>query len=376
MLYQSARLVKLKGQDKAWRGVLSYKDAEGAWRQRSRRLKATTEQAAKRELAAWRAEMESESGGEAAPVASVDVSDYVDSYIDAQAAVGSVTSTTVLDYRGIARRIRRTLGPMRLDRLSRSAAEEWEGRLSEDFAPATVIKCHRLLKMVLDRAVLDGMLARNPLDGVRPPRKVPAKPGINSLDSEGRAHLVSVLEPMLPSPTATAAMVSLFTGLRRGEVCGLRWSDVDLDAGVLWVRRSIGEGTDGTYVKEPKNAGSARDVAIPARLADVLRRRRASQGPSCEWVVGDAAGYLDPHAITREWGAIARLYDIRGCEGRVCTFHDLRHSWATAAVAAGVDIKTVSSNLGHASAAMTLDIYASADPDAKRRAAERMNEVI
>lgn len=375
MLYQSARLVKIKDKDKAWRGVLSYKDASGKWRQKSKRLKASTESAAKRELAAWRATMEAEATTELSPCASIDVSDYIDSYINSLEAVGSVTATTLSSYRNVARRIRRTLGPMPIRRLTRKVAEDWEADLMNEFSSVTVIKCHRLLKMVLDKAVAEEALRSNPLNGVKPPKKVAVHQGINALDAKERARVVGILDPMVPSPMATAALISLFTGLRRGEVCGLKWSDVDLTRGVMWVRRSIGESEGGsTYIKEPKT-GESRDVAIPGRLADILKRRRASQPSGCVWVVGDT-DFMKPHTLTREWGAIVKNYRIKGVEGRLCTFHDLRHTWATAAVAGGIDIKTVSSNLGHANAAMTLNIYASADPDAKRRAAEKMNEII
>ena len=264
---------------------------------------------------------------------------------------------------------------MPIRRLTRKVAEDWEANLMNEFSSVTVIKCHRLLKMVLDKAVAEEALRSNPLNGVKPPKKVAVHQGINALDAKERARVVGILDPMVPSPMATAALISLFTGLRRGEVCGLKWSDVDLTRGVMWVRRSIGESEGGsTYIKEPKT-GESRDVAIPGRLADILKRRRASQPSGCVWVVGDT-DFMKPHTLTREWGAIVKNYRIKGVEGRLCTFHDLRHTWATAAVAGGIDIKTVSSNLGHANAAMTLNIYASADPDAKRRAAEKMNEII
>lgn len=375
MFYQSARLVKVKDKPNSWRGVLSFKDASGKWRQKSKRLSATTESAAKRQLTAWRATMEAEASETVFPSASIDLSDYIDGYIDRLEAMESVSPTTISSYRNVARRVRRTLGPKRIDRLTRADAEKWEASLLDEFASVTVIKCHRLVKMVLDQAVAEEVIRTNPLNGVKPPKKVAAHQGINALDAKERSRVVSILDPMVPSPMATAALISLFTGLRRGEVCGLKWSDIDLNRGIMWVRRSIGEGDGGnTYIKEPKT-GESRDVAIPGRLAEVLKRRKAFQNSGCEWVVGDAT-FMKPHTLTREWGAIVKNYNIRGVEGRLCTFHDLRHTWATAAVAGGIDIKTVSSNLGHANAAMTLNIYASADPDAKRRAAEKMNEII
>lgn len=80
--------------------------------------------------------------------------------------------------------------------------------------------------------------------------------------------------------------------------------------------------------------------------------------------------------LTRAYGVTVSAGDSKGSEGRRVTFHDLRHTWATVAIAEGVDVKTVSSTIGHANAAMTLNIYASSDPDAKRRAAIIMDKAI
>ena len=80
--------------------------------------------------------------------------------------------------------------------------------------------------------------------------------------------------------------------------------------------------------------------------------------------------FLAPNTLWKKWRALADLLGIVGTQGRRATFHDLRHTFATTAIAEHVDVKTVASNLGHSNAAMTLNIYANADPDAKRRAAD------
>ena len=184
--------------------------------------------------------------------------------------------------------------------------------------------------------------------------------------------------------------MALHTGLRVGEVCALTWRDVDTARGVIHVRHAIGRADGGTYLKEPKSACGRRDVPISPALGAALARRlaamtseRASAGLATSredlaglYVVGDAtpvAGdkpWASPSAVSREWHVLAVSWDLRGSRGRVCTFHDLRHTWATVAISEGVDVKSVSAILGHSSAAMTLDVYADASPDAKRRAAD------
>lgn len=249
------------------------------------------------------------------------------------------------------------------------------GLTARGLSSSTVGKSFRLLKQCMAIAVRDEMLLRNPCDGVRPPRREKVRPGINALDSAERSRLKSLLASVEPDPMVVGASIALYTGLRRGEVCGLRWRDVDLERGVLWVRKAIGVADGRTYLKDSKT-GHDRDVALPATLVATLREWRRDPRSGEVYVVGRGDRWADPSVLGREWGMFAKLNGVRGTEGRLCTFHDLRHTWATAAVAAGIDIKTVSSNLGHANAAMTLNIYASADPEAKRRAAEVMDGVI
>ena len=95
------------------------------------------------------------------------------------------------------------------------------------------------------------------------------------------------------------------------------------------------------------------------------------------YVLGKVDGSnLAPHALWEAWKVIAASLGLVGTQGKAPTFHDLRHTFATAAISEGVDVKSVSSILGHPNAAMTLNIYASADPDAKRRAAETVSEAM
>jgi len=188
------------------------------------------------------------------------------------------------------------------------------------------------------------------------------------------------------SPMTVAAWIALFTGLRRGEVCGLRWRDVSLDDRMMLVTRSIGEGRGGSsYIKGPKTHRT-RDVPIAGQLAGVLSVWYAqcrdewglTDGEMFDlYVIGNAeGGFCLPTYITEGWRVLSRGWNLVGTAGRRVTFHDLRHTFATAAIVGGLDVKTVSSILGHSSAAMTLDIYASADPDAKRAAADRIDALI
>ena len=237
---------------------------------------------------------------------------------------------------------------------------------------------------------MDGVIPNNPTDGVKPPKRSPGRP--NALTTEGRSRVLDFLDANCDTPVTIAARIALYCGLREGEICGLKWRDVEIETdaggkpsgGTIWVRRSIGAGPNGLYVK-PTKTNRVRDVPIPEALSVSLDAWRDEQGTLYEgtgadfeetYVIGDEQGFCPVWKITKGWREIAALTKVIGTEGRPPTFHDLRHTYATCAIAANVDVKTVSSILGHANAAMTLNIYASADPDAKRRAAGTVDKAM
>ncbi len=344
---------------------------------------------AERSAERWRKEMnaaerEGETRGAAAMAARGDtVAAYVDKYIDAEEKGGRIEPSTVRGYRTLQRHIADAFSGTRLKELRPDAVKAWITSLSDaGLSASTVTKALKLLRMVMEDAVNMGALDANPTRGVKPPKLTKKNPGINALDAAGASSLSATLENLAPTPATIAAMIALNTGLRQGEVCGLQWRDYDEGAGVLWVRRALGNGKGGEYVKEPKT-GKARDVAVNDRLAAFLAKWRlhlVAQGfaaGGAEFVIPNAdGGFTQTDYVGKSWRALSRALGLVGTEGRPVTFHDLRHTWATLAISNGVDVKTVSGNLGHANAAMTLNIYASADPDAKRRAAETMGRVL
>lgn len=331
----------------------------------------------------WKAE---QAEAEAAKSTALDVPGFVEWRVRVKGESQAIEPSTVRGYQTQCKHIREGFAGVALVDLTSTAVQEWEsGLLAGGMAPVGVRKCHVLLKQCMEFAARDGYVRRDPCALVKPP-KLPKKPP-NALDAAGRNAVRALLVDGAPTPENTAALMALYTGMRRGEVCGLMWRDVDLDAGTIFVSRSIGVGTGGAYEKEPKTGGSRRTIAIPGDLKKALRRRRAAMeadamraGVPLEpttYVIGEfTGGYLSPDTLSGRWATIAHNNGLVGTQGRVVTFHDLRHTYATMAIAEGIDVKTVSSTLGHSSAAMTLDVYASADPKAKRGAATAVNRAM
>ena len=245
--------------------------------------------------------------------------------------------------------------------------------LSKGRAPSTVKKRLVTMRKAMDWAVERGLVTSNPFVGVERPK---ARRGQkNYLPSDERSRLKLRIGES-NSQICVAAALALYAGLREGEICALRTSDLDLQGRSGWVRRSVGREKGRTYLKDAKN-GHMRDFPLPEPLALVLARWIDTKSlPYGSFLLTGTDKWADPIVIGRKWSALCEVEGFLGVLGKPPTFHDLRHTYATVAISAGVDVKTVSSVLGHSSAAMTLDVYAVADPVAKRMSADVLSAAI
>lgn len=366
-----------------WRGQLQYKDDGGKWRKRTKTLNAAGKRAALKELEEWRDQMEREAEAEKEGRAAITVAEYVAGYIEGKA--NSVEPSTQAEYgRLLSKLIAPHLGSTPIRDLTPAIIEDWVKECGEAYKPQTVVKAFKLFKAAMVRAVERDELSKNPFRTVETPKVTKAKP--NSLTQRDANAVLTVLGAFDQTPQTLAIEIALYTGMRLGEICGLRWRGVDLERMELGVCESLGHYGAGWYLKEPKTGGSVRTIAVPPALADSLKERRAAMMAACLsagvpfsesfFVLGGIDGaWINPQRVSHKWRDLASALEIEGTQGKRPTFHDLRHTYATLAIANGVDVKTVSSALGHSNAAMTLNTYASADPDAKRRAAQTMQRV-
>lgn len=378
MEYTSKRLRRF-GNRRGWFAVLSGTDDSGKRKRKTQKMEATGKREAQREMDALFDELNRAARIEASGhVPGETVADYVWRYVEERAE--TVEPSTMREYRRLARnQIAPTVGKIPLDELAPDAVQAWVTDMGKRWGVPTVVKAFVLLKSAMTQAVERDRLAKNPTRTVKPPKR--PKPMPNALDERGRAAVLSVIAAAPPSPGMLGVKLALYTGLREGELCGLRWRDVDVEARTLTVSEAIGHDGPKWYVKRPKTEGSARIVSYPAEVAADLAARRAEMDAKCAaagiafepsmYVLGDVDGsFMSPHALWAKWRSLSDMLGLVGTQGKRPTFHDLRHTYATAAITAGVDVKTVSNSMGHSNAAMTLNTYASADPDARRRAAE------
>ena len=292
-----------------------------------------------------------------------DVACFCMSHVDDLRRYGHLEPSTHRAYRYLMAHVRRFFGDVAVGDLKPSDLAAFVRNLDErGLSQGTQRKTYNMLVMCLRHAHAIGMLSWEPTKAVRAPRN--ACPPPNPLTAESLAVLRERLAVLEPTPCVIAANMALLTGMRRGEVCGLQWRDVDLgEMPTAHVCRSIGIGDGGTYVKATKT-GAERDVPLVPSLARMLSARRREMMAGCSdlglemrpthYVIGKPSGeYLSPYRVTRWWGEHAREWGLVGTRGRVPTFHDLRHTFATIAVRS-VDVKTAQSIMGHASAEMTM----------------------
>ncbi len=222
----------------------------------------------------------------------------------------------------------------------------------------TVLHVHQVFHAALARAVRWNLVVRNVADAVEPPR--PTRTEMAALDE---AQVSALLAASAGHPLHVPLVLAVLTGLRRGELFGLKWGDLDLDAGTLTVRRSLEKTKAGVAFKEPKTTKSRRVVTLPALAVSTLRRYRAEQAER-HLAVGRRLGPESLVFLTLE-GTPADPDTVRGLT-RLCAkakvprirWHDLRHTHASLLLKAGVGVRVVADRLGHATPTLTMNTYA------------------
>ena len=230
----------------------------------------------------------------------------------------------------------------------------------------TVRNIHQIISSALKLAVEQRLIAHNPADGCALPKA--ERKEMQTLPVE---QLTSFLREAKDSGVYELYYLDLATGLRRGELLGLKWTDVDLDRGVLKIQRAISR-QNGKVVEAPlKTKNAYRTLPLSADAIDVLMQQRRKTGNS-EWVFpSPTGGPMSPDSVLHMLHRVLKRAGLPKVR-----FHDLRHTFATLALQNGVDVKTVSGVLGHFSAGFTLDTYAHVTTSAKREAAKTMGNLL
>jgi integrase len=307
------------------------------------------------------------------------VGEYLERWL-VDSVLDTVRPTTYERYEQIVRiHIRPALGAMKLKNLAPVHVRGlYREKLQTGLSARTVQYIHVTLHKALKQAVQDGLIPRNTTEAVKPPQV--RREEIRPLSAE---QVKVLLETACGDRLEALFVLAIHTGLRQGELLGLKWEDVDLEDGTLRVRRTLATAKGGPVLMAPKTKSSRRSVKLTQGAMDALRSHLKGQlqeidraGPLWQEnglvFASEIGEFLDRRYLTsRRFKALlkrAQLPEIR--------FHDLRHTCATLLLSSNVNPKIVSEMLGHATIAITLDTYSHVLPNMRDQAAAAMEEAL
>ena len=311
--------------------------------------------------------------------ANLTVEGYLTSWL-ADSVKGTVSRATYDGYKrdvhhhiipALGRRKLKELTPGDIRRLYRKMAESGLKDRSIEYV-------HTTLRKSLKAAVVDRLINHNPTDGVKP-IKTPAGAAKESKALDPN-QVKALLEAASESRFEALYVVAIHTGLRRGELLGLKWTDADLEAGTLTVRRSLD--VDGTF-KTPKNRAARRTLKLTPRALDALKAHKARQNEErlqagSRW---QDQGLVFPNTLGKPMNAgnlyrreFQPLLERAGLADEGFTIHSLRHTFATTLADKGVHPSTAQKMLGHSDIRMTLAIYTHATDGMQDAATDALEE--
>ncbi|MGI2295108.1 tyrosine-type recombinase/integrase [Paenibacillus sp. GXUN7292] len=249
-------------------------------------------------------------------------------------------------------------------------------------AAGTVQYILRALRNVFNRAVEWKLIKENPLNGVKKPKGEKTK--VNVYTAEEAQELLAALKGEFPYWRVLITL-ALTTGLRRGELLGLEWKHIDLEAGTLRVEQALSTTKQNRFlISEPKTENSIRTVSLPASVIKELKeykthcnKERLKLGDL--WKGGDRnfvftvldGKPMSPYSVNGFWTSFTKKHNLR-----YIRFHDLRHTSATLLLNSGVHAKVISDRLGHADITTTLNIYAHTLKTADEAAANKFDDLL
>jgi len=293
-----------------------------------------------------------------------------------------VKATTFERYEQIARHhLKPALGRVKLKALTPAHVRGlYREKLEAGLSARTVRYVHTTLHKALKQAVMDGLIPRNVTGSVKPPQ--PSREEMCPLTPE-QAKLLLQLAHESGDRLEALYVLAIHTGLRQGELLGLKWDDVDLEDGSLQVRRTLTITKDGPVFTSPKTTGSRRSVKLTSNAIEVLKHHLERQLAETDRVgslwrenglifASESGEPLNRHNLTRR--SFKPLLKRAGLPQ--IRFHDLRHTCATLLLIRNVNPKIVSEMLGHSTIAITLDTYSHVLPNMRNQAAAAMEEAL
>ena len=379
----SVRLIEGDGEKKSktWQARLRYKDATGKWKEKSKMLNGAkgireAKQMAREYMDRLNAEADVMPTVKKEKTVDETFKEYLKKQLDTGEIEKSTYSNTIHSYN---KYIKPYLGEYIFPLVDRTIIEGWIKWMYQlGLSQNTIHTTYSRLKKVYNHYFNIDVLKKDPFKGVKMPKRGEAK--ITHLTREQMEDvLTAVYDNYTPDhPMYVGILLALYAGLRRGEICGLRWNDINFTTHTISVRTAVGvsEGDGlGDYTKSPKNKSSNRTFPMVSQIEEALLARKSIINPKDNWfVVGDKDQFMRPQQYNRLFSEFVDRNELIDAYGRKIVPHSLRHNFATVGIRGGIDIASLSLMMGHASRAMTLDTYGDANADALILASTKLND--
>ena len=307
--------------------------------------------------------------------------EWMDKWMD-EYMIFTIKENTIKGYRSqIDHQIKPFIGHKQLASLTTADIQKFYNKIKKEgrvhphpihghvLSDSMVRKIHMMLHEAMEVAVRERYIVRNPTDNTTIPKKTTTEKQV--LDD---SQLNRFLEAIQCEPYwHDFFYVEVMTGLRRGEICGIKWSDIDFNEGTLCIKRSVStkEG-GGVSIGETKTDAGVRTIIMPPSVATLLWKKRSDA--INEWVFPHYTNPSDPLHPSAAYKKLKTL--LKRLELPLLRFHDLRHTFATQATDGGVDPKTLAGILGHTDASFTLDTYTHVTSDMQRGASAIVNNMM
>ena len=307
--------------------------------------------------------------------------EWLDKWLD-EYMIFTIRESTLDSYRAMVKnQVKPFIGSKQISSLTTADMQKFynkikrEGRVREHpihgktLADSMVRGVHMMLHEALDAAVKERLLAKNPTNGTTVPKcNYPEKQILGDDQLETFLKAIKGHEYW-----CDFFYVEVMTGLRRGEICGLKWQDINFEENKLQVKRSVSvKKGGGVSIGETKTETGVRCIQMPPSVAELLKSKK--QTAITEWVFPH---FLHPEQPISPASAYRKLKVIlKNAELPLIRFHDLRHTFATHATQGGVDPKTLAGILGHTNASFTLNIYSHITDTMQRQAAVKIDREI
>ena len=291
-----------------------------------------------------------------------------------------IRQTTQLSYEGrIYTHIIPEIGKIPLCKLSQNDLQQFYARLKkggrkrfveqygEGLSDRMVRSCHTTCRTALEKAVVEGLITNNPAIGCRlPPKKA------KEMQVLTQAEILRFLTRAKEEGYYEMFLLELTTGMRRGEILGLKWRDLNLQTGELRITRQVVKTGSSKEISVPKTKSSVRTILLPHDMVELLTElKNQTKG---EWMFPSPVKEGEPRNPTAVYHRFQVILERSHC--KKIRFHDLRHTFATMALENGMDIKTLSAMIGHISSETTLNIYSHITDTMQQQAAVRIDREI